>query len=247
LLSGKRILITGSNGGIGNSISKILLENNAELVLLYNKNRDQLDNLTSEIKFDKSKIQTYQVDLCNSIQLNSTLKSIINSGPIDIFIHSVSLPISYKPITNLSWDEYQEHIDLQTKSFLQIVQLLIPDMKKNKGKIISILTSYTVGAPPNSISNYILAKYSLLGLSKSMAVELGPLGITVNCVSPSMTQTPLISNIPSKLKEIIENQTPLKRLASPTDVSSVILFLCSKLSDYVNGENILVTGGHTMQ
>ena len=74
MLSGKRILITGSNGGIGNSISEILLENNAELVLLYHKNREQIDILTSKIKFNKSKIHTYQVDLCNSVQLELTLK-----------------------------------------------------------------------------------------------------------------------------------------------------------------------------
>ena len=247
MLSGKRILITGSNGGIGNSISEILLENNAELVLLYHKNREQIDILTSKIKFNKSKIHTYQVDLCNSVQLELTLKKILDSGNIDIFIHSVTLPITYKSVKDLSWDEYQKHINLQTKSFLQIIQSFIPCMTKNKGKIISILTSYTVGTPPNSISNYVSAKYSLLGLSKSLAVELGPLGITVNCVSPSMTQTPLTSNIPSKLKAIITHETPLKRLASPTDTASIVLFLCSKLSDYVNGENILVTGGHTMQ
>ncbi len=243
MLSGKRILITGSNGGMGNSISEILLENNAELVLLYNKNHDQLDNLISKTK---SKIQIYQVDLCDSIQLDLTLKKILDSDKIDIFIHSVTLPITYKPIKDLSWNEYQKHIDLQTKSFLQITKSLIPKMKKNNGKIISILTSYTMGTPPNSMSNYITAKYALLGLSKSLAVELGPLGITVNCVSPSMTPTPLISNIALKAKEIVEHQTPLKRLASPTDTASVVLFLCSKLSDFVNGENLLVTGGQIM-
>ena len=120
-------------------------------------------------------------------------------------------------------------------------------MKEQKrGKIVSILTSYTVGSPPNRLSHYVTAKHSLLGLSKALAVELGPFGITFNSISPSMTNTPLIEHLPSKLKEITANQIPLKRLAEPHDIASVAVFLCSKNSDFINGENILVSGGHTM-
>ena len=120
-------------------------------------------------------------------------------------------------------------------------------MKENKhGKIVSILTSYAVGTPPNKLSPYITAKYSLLGLSKSLAVELGPWGITVNCISPSMTSTPLIENLPAKLKEITASQIPLKRLAEPADIASAAVFLSSEHSSFISGENILISGGQTM-
>jgi 3-oxoacyl-[acyl-carrier protein] reductase len=118
--------------------------------------------------------------------------------------------------------------------------------ERKRGKIISILTSYTVGRPPNNISPYLVGKYSLLGLSKSLAVELGPYGITINCISPSMTNTPLIEKLPSKLKEITASQIPLGKLAEPKNVASVALFLCSDHADYISGENILVTGAQTM-
>ena len=246
MLKNNSILITGANGGIGSSISEILLKNEANLILFYNKNRNKIDELISDNKNFESQIEVFQVNLENSLQLENTLNNILNSREINSFIHCPTLPIQHKSVSKFTWNDYQSHIVLQTKSFLQIVQSLLPGMKQNKGKIIGLLTSYTVGTPPTNMSNYIVGKYSLLGLVKSLAVELGPFGITVNCVSPSMAETPLTANLPSKLKEITEQQTPLKRLVTPNDIANTVLFLCSKMSDYVNGENILVAGGQTM-
>jgi len=247
LLKDKRILITGANGGIGISLCETLLQNNAKLVLLYNQKRENINKFLETHRDSNSSIEIQQVDLLNNLKLEHTMNSVLESGQIDTFIHSVTLPIKNKSIIDIRWEDYLSHIEIQTRSFLQIVQSLIPSMKaKKRGKIISILTSYTVGRPPNSMSDYIVGKYSLLGLSKSLAIELGHLGITVNCISPSMTNTPLIEKLPSKLKEIVVSQIPLGRLAEPEDISSVALFLCSKYSDYVSGENFLVTGGQTM-
>ena len=121
-------------------------------------------------------------------------------------------------------------------------------MKSQKfGKIISILTSYVVGKPPNGITDYVVGKYSLLGLTKCVATELGSFGIRANSVSPSMVNTPLTDPLPGKLKEITKSQIPLEgRLAEPIEVAGTILFLCTDNSNYITGENILVTGGHTM-
>ena len=124
---------------------------------------------------------------------------------------------------------------------------LIPLMKtKKRGKIVNILTAYANGKPPTGISDYIVGKYSLLGLAKSLAVEVGKDGITVNCISPSMTETSLISHLPEKLKEFSASQVPIGRLAKPSDIASLALFLCSKQSDYISGENIIVSGGSIM-
>jgi len=245
LLTGQRILITGANGGIGKAICEILLQNNAKLVLFYNKNKTQVDKLLE--KYGNDSIEIHEVDLLNIKKIENVMNLISSSDKIDCFIHSVTIPIENKEITKLQWEDYQSHIDIQTRSFLQIVQSLMPNMKEKKqGRIISILTSYTIGRPPNNMSPYIVGKYSLLGLSKSLAVELGPYGITVNCISPSMTNTALIEKLPSKLKEITASQVPLGRLAEPKDVASMVLFVCSRSSDYISGENFLVTGGQTM-
>ena len=240
----KHILITGANGGIGFEVARLLAEQKANLTLLYHKNSQQLENFSTS----GQQLEIKKVDLANEKELNDTISPILENHPIDIFIHSPAYPIQHRDIMNTTWNDFQKQIDLQTKSFLQISKLIIPQMKSQKfGKIISILTSYVVGKPPNGIANYVVGKYSLLGLTKCMAAELGPFGIRANSVSPSMVNTPLIDPLSIKLKEITKSQIPLEnRLAEPTEVAGVILFLCRNDANYITGENILVTGGYSM-
>ena len=240
----KHILITGSNGGIGFEVARLLAEQKAKLTLLYHENAQQLDNFTTS----GQSLEIKKVNLVNGKEIDETISSILEDHPIDIFIHSPAHPIQHKDIMNTTWNDLQKQFDLQTRSFLQISKLIIPQMKSQKfGKIIPILTSYVVGKPPNGIADYVVGKYSLLGLAKCMAGELGSFGIRVNSVSPSMVNTPLTDPLPSKLKEITKSQIPLEnRLAEPTEVADVVLFLCGDGANYITGENILVTGGHTM-
>ena len=96
------------------------------------------------------------------------------------------------------------------------------------------------------LSHYVQAKYSLLGLAKSMAVDLAKYNCTVNVISPGMVATPLIDQLPPKLVEITAEGNPLKRIALPADVAQVVVFLAGDVSDYLNGANLTVNGGSTM-
>ena len=245
MLENKKFLITGGNGGIGFEIVKTLLLNKSKIILLLNKNTDNIDQLIQKSPEHKSNIEIIKVDLTDVDELKNKIFGIKN---IDGFIHSVTLPIENKSTLDMEWGNFQSNLDLQVKSFHEILKNIIPTMKERKcGKIINILTEYVVGVPPKKISSYLVSKYALLGMTKSLAVELGEFGINVNSVSPSMTNTTLISNIPNKLKEITASQIPLKRLAETKDVASAVLFLCSEQSNFLTGENILVSGGNTMQ
>lgn len=244
MLKNRRILITGANGGIGIEITKKFLENNDNLFLLYHNKRSEIDTLNKDLN---SKIQIFKVDLSITEEIANTMKQILQSGPIDVFIHSVTPPIEHLSFLQINWNTIQNDISIHTKSFFEIVQSIIPPMKENKhGKIISILSSYVNGAPPKNLTSYLMAKYSLLGLCKSLAVEIGQFGINVNCVSPSLVDTPLTNNLPSKLKELAVKQNPMYRLAQTSDVASTVFFLASNDSDYINGENILITGGSSI-
>jgi|APSaa5957512535_1039671.scaffolds.fasta_scaffold70271_3 3-oxoacyl-[acyl-carrier protein] reductase len=246
MLDGKTVLLTGTNGGIGISITETLLKNRAKLLLFYNNDRLKIDELIEKNPNYSSQIEVIQVDLINSESLERAISK-IKFFDIDILIHAPSLPIEHKSIQDMGWTDFQKHIDLQSKSFFQLTKSILPIMKSKKvGKIISILTTYVVGSPPSKISDYIVGKYSLLGLTKCFAVELAPFGITVNSISPSMTDTPLIEDLPLKLKQITANQNPMKRLCEPHDVASAVLFFCSKHSNFITGENLIVSGGHTM-
>ena len=248
MIADKHILITGANGGIGFAITKLLAKQKAKLTLLYHENNQNIEKLKNESS-ESYDIAIEKVDLANTTELDKIITSILEKHPIDIFIHSPAYPIRHKPIMKTVWNDFQKQFDLQTKSFFQISKSLVPHMKSKKsGKIISILTSYVVGKPPNDVVDYVVGKYSLLGLTKCMAVELGSFGIRVNSVSPSMVNTPLTKPLPRMLKEMIKSQIPLEnRLAEPLEVAEVVLFLCTEGANYITGENILVTGGYSMR
>ncbi|MBA4717724.1 MAG: SDR family oxidoreductase [Nitrosopumilus sp.] len=153
--------------------------------------------------------------MSKSEEIDNKLDEIVQNENVDIFIHSVTPEIINKKIEECTWEDFQNHIDIQTKSFYKITQKIIPKMKQmKKGKIITILSSYVVGRPPSMISPYIVAKYSQLGLVKTFAVELGKYGITTNAISPSMTETVLIDKLPKKLKEFEVMDNPSKRLGN---------------------------------
>jgi len=243
LFNKKRILVTGANSKIGSSISKLLLENNANLILFYHKNHESVDKLK---KLFNSTCESYEVNLLDDSQIESSITNILKKGEIDYFVHCVSLPFSLKNILDLKWENFLTHIQLQTKSFLKISQLIIPKMKaKKSGKIVSVLSTSTMGKPPSNMSDYVVSKYSLLGISKCLAIEMARFNINVNCVSPSFIDTNLTKVLPSKFKEISLSQTPLCKEITPQDVADTTLFLLSKNSDNITGENIVVSGGQT--
>ncbi|RDJ32185.1 MAG: SDR family NAD(P)-dependent oxidoreductase [Crenarchaeota archaeon] len=247
MFDGKRFLISGGNSSVGIAISELLLQNGAHLVLLYNKNRNNIDTLLTKNQNLKSKINTLQIDLMDESEIKDKIPTLVKDFPISGFIHSVSLPLSMKNITDLTWNDFQRQFDLQCRSFFTLLLEILPSMKEQKyGKVITILTTGVIGKPPNNMSDYIVGKYSLLGLTKTLAGELIRFGITINSISPPMMDTPLTENLPNALKKIISSQNPSGKLADSNDIAPVALFLSSKLSDNISGENIIVGSGQTM-
>ena len=241
----KKILITGATGGFGKQIVKSVANKDIEFYLHYfneeKKNQKEFNDLPSKINFLKA-------DLTNEKQTSELVGRVKADEGVDIIIHCVSLPILRNEIIKKDWNDFEKHITIQVKSLFSIIKGLVPLMiNKKRGKIINILTEGVTGKPPTNISDYIIAKYALLGFSKCIASEYGKFNITCNCVSPGIAETNLTSEWPSKLKEIVSTQTPLKRITIPKDVASIIKFLCSDEADFITGENILINGGYAMR
>jgi 3-oxoacyl-[acyl-carrier protein] reductase len=244
-ISKKHILITGATGGIGSEITEALSEYDVNLILQYFENETRKAELTSHLDGKKAKFKFIKCDLKNEIEMTSMLKSLPS---IDIFINSVSAKLEFKDVMEKKWDDVQRHIDIQTKSAFLIIKGIVPHMKEKKyGKIINILSEAVIGRPPEKLSDYIISKYSLLALSRVLAVELGRHNITTNCISPGLTKTELSSVFPSKFFDVASEQTPLKRIAETKDIAHAVKFLCSDESNFINGENILINGGKSIR
>lgn len=165
---------------------------------------------------------------------------------ITVVVNCTTLNIPNIKFRDLEWESIQEHFDLNIKGSFNILKCVVPIMENNKyGKIINITTQY-IESPKSELLHYITAKSALHGFTKALAFELAPKGIRVNMVSPGMTDTELIANIPEKAILLTTAQTPLRRIATPRDVAKAISFLASDKSDFLTGETIRVNGGQIM-
>lgn len=237
----KLSLIIGGTGGIGLKTAEVLSKKDWKICLCgKNKTEDALKKLNG-----LEKINFYKIDICDKNSIEKIISIILEDHKrIDSVIYSVSIPIENKKIEDLTWDEFQKHIEAQIKGFFNLVQTILSKIKNQKIKFIVILTEYCLGKPPQMVSHYITAKYGLMGLVKSLASEIDATYCTFNMVSPGMTQTGLLNNLPPKLIEIVAEKNPMKRIADPVDIAKVISFLVSDESDYLNGVNILINGGN---
>jgi 3-oxoacyl-[acyl-carrier protein] reductase len=140
----------------------------------------------------------------------------------------------------------QRDLSVQFKSAFAIAQAILPAMvKRRMGRIVFVLSSVTLNVPPKFLAHYVSSKYATLGLMKAMAAEYVDKNITVNAVSPSLMDTPLLSEIPRQIIELNAENHPLKRNATVADAVPLIQLLLTEKAGFMTGLNIPVAGGTT--
>ena len=245
----KVALVTGASGGIGTEICKKLSENGFDIVLQYFHNIEAANQLLSEIREKKVRAIAVQADISTTEGANALFDTVMKEfGSVHVLVNNASGAISPKALEATEWQDIQSHIDVQIKGAFNLIRLCSKGMKENRwGRIINITSQASYGSPSIKWTGYAIAKSGLAMLSKYMAAELGPLGITVNCVSPGMCETGMIQDIPEKNQLTVARQTPLRRLCKPSDVAAAVNYLASDQADFVSGETLHVDGGMVMQ
>jgi 3-oxoacyl-[acyl-carrier protein] reductase len=169
-------------------------------------------------------------------------------GGVSVLVNNASPHISPKALGATEWSDIQQQIDVQVKGAFLMSRACVPEMAANRwGRIVNITSQVLDGQPSVQWTGYAMAKGALAVFSNYMAAELGPQGITVNCVSPGMCETGLIGDIPEKAQLMIARQTPLRRLAKPDDVAAAVAYLVSEEAGFITGETIAVNGGMAMR
>jgi len=241
-LKNKSIIVTGASGGIGSSIVKKLVENDAN-VLASGTRVEKLEELKSKyknikiLKFDISQNDQIEEFIENATkELGGTLNCIVNNAGITKDNLSI----------RMSTDEWKKVIDVNLTSTFLLSKFSIKKMLKNKsGKIVNITS--IVGHTGNlGQANYTASKAGIVAMSKSLAIEYAKKNININCISPGFIKTAMTDKIDDKYKEIIISKIPSARLGEPEDIANAVLFLVSNQSDYINGETLHVNGGMYM-
>lgn len=241
----KIVLITGASRGIGKFISTNLKLKNYFVIgtsTSLSGVKFINENLFKNKIFGKGILLNFE----NNLNIKDILeKNFIKFGYPSILINNVGINID-NVFIKMKKSEWEKVINVNLISLFEITKICLIQMLKNKwGRIINISSVLALTGNFGQ-TNYTASKSGILGFSKSLALEVASRGITVNCISPGFIDTDMTDNLPEKVKSDILNKIPVKRFGKPSDVSNVVNFLISDVSDYITGENINVNGGLLM-
>jgi 3-oxoacyl-[acyl-carrier protein] reductase len=243
-LSDKVVLITGASGGLGREMAIEFGREEARVVVHYRSGVEAAEVVAETIEGMGGEAITAQADLTDRAAVQRMIADIgAEWGGIDVLI-TCSGVFDRAPIDQMPNEQWQRMIDTVLTGAFYLTSLIVPHMKQQKwGRIVNIAsrTGLVGGA---KLAHYSAAKAGLIGLTRALAKELGPDGILVNAIAPTTILTPRDrEKMTPERQEKLLNQIPLKRIATPDDISRVALFLGSGMNTFVNGEVITVGGG----
>lgn len=238
---GRKYLILGASSDLGmNFIKNNDWRSDDEVVLQYHSNKKFLDKKLNckytylQADFSSEESTLYFINLIKRLDFVPTH-----------ILYIPAIPLEYKRFNEYNWnDDVENQMNVQCRAFFLIIQSLIKKMtKQGFGKIVVILSSVTIGVPPKFLSVYVMVKYAMLGLIRSLAIDYASKNIQFNMVSPSMMETKFLKNVYEQviMQSAIEN--PMRRNVKVEEVTSVIKYLFSDECSFMTGTNIPITGG----
>lgn len=252
-LQDKVVIVTGSSRGIGAAIAKAFAREGASVIVNYVKSRDAAEDVVTACKQAGGDAMAIQADVTSETDIRTMVDQTTEEfGRIDVLVNNAFKPYVFDPearkmFWDLTWQDFQTQIDGALFSTYTLCQAVLPALKKRtQGSIIN-MASDLIARPTIPYHDYTTAKAALIGFSRNLAVELGPLGIRVNCIAPGLVYpTDASRRTKEDIKEMLIAQTPLKRIAAPEDVTGPVLFLASDWSRFMTGQTLYVDGGLVM-
>ncbi|MBW1929244.1 MAG: 3-oxoacyl-ACP reductase FabG [Deltaproteobacteria bacterium] len=247
-LKEKVAIVTGAAKGLGRAFALKLAQEGAKVMVVTRKDMDNLRQTVKQITDNGGKAQLFQADVSKEKDTKAMAEATNKEfGKIDILVNNAAIydGIKRRPFYEIDLDEWDLVMSVNVKGAFLAARAVFPYMKENKyGKIVN-LASEVFFTGSHGFAHYVASKGGIIGLTRALAVELGPHNICINCVAPGFTDTEASRGL-ADVTKYDTSRTPLRRLEKPEDLTGAVLFLVSPESDFITGQTLLVDGGRAM-
>ncbi len=247
-LDGKKALVTGGSRGIGQATAVLLAEAGADVAVHYQKNEPAAREVVRKIEAAGRQGLLCRAEISSRREVEQMVAAIGEKwGRIDILVNNAGI-WTYGEMGNMTEEVWRETMAVNLDGVFYATNAVVPWMKKNRqGWIVNVASTAAVRGEALH-SHYAASKGALLALTKSLAVELAPYNIRVNCVAPGWVDTDMCTEVFSdpEFREKVRQSIPLKRIPPPEDIAGPILFLVSDLALHITGEILNVNGGSVL-
>ena len=245
-LSGKAALVTGGTRGIGRAIVQALAAAGADVAFTYRSSTAAADALVAELEGMGRRAVAFQGDAADGDHAQEAVQGTLDQlGSLDVLVNNAGITRDTLLI-RMKDEDWDAVIDTNLKGAFHFCRAAYrPMMKQRAGAVINIASIVGVTGNPGQV-NYAASKAGLIGLTKSLARELGGRGVTANVVAPGYVATDMTAELTDDQRAAMADQIPLGRVAEPDDVAGAVLYLASPLAKYVTGQVLCVDGGLAM-
>ena len=245
MLTGKVALVTGASRGIGRAVALYLAQLGADVVINYLRRERAAREVAEAVEAMGRRAVVVKADVADDGDITRLFDAARTLGGLDILVANAAIGVM-EPLSKVTPKHWQRTLGSNAWGFLAMTQLAVPMMRARGGGRIIALSS--LGAQ-RVVANYGLvgsAKAALEALVRYWAVELAPEGIIVNAISPGMIVTDSVQSLtnPDELLELVRQQTPTGRLATPEDVAGLVAYLCSPAAHMIVGQTLVIDGGY---
>lgn len=253
LLRRRVALVTGASRGIGAAIARALGAHGATVAVNYLRSAQAAQRVASDVEALGGRARPFAGDVTDADAMRSLVDEVSEHfGPVDVAVNNALAGYSFDPLArrtgwDIPWADYEAQLQGSLRGAFNVCRAVVPGMRGRDGRIVNVVSDL-VERPTVPYHDYTTAKTAVVGFSRNLAADLGPLGITVNCVAPGLVHPTDSSRAATdEQRDELEAATPLRRLGTPEDVAGAVLFLASDWGRFVTGSCLFVDGGLVMR